>query len=56
MRLARRFRELAGFDTEEMDEIAEISRQAKIDAERLRERLAAEAAGEAAPVAGAAAG
>src|SRR5438874_5318830 len=32
VRLARRFRELAGFDTEEMDELAEISRQAKPEA------------------------
>ncbi len=44
VRLARRFRELAGFDTSEMDELAEISRQAKIDAEKLRDKLAAEAA------------
>jgi uncharacterized ferritin-like protein (DUF455 family) len=45
IRLARRFRELAGFDTEEMDELADISRQAKADAERMREKLVAEAAG-----------
>jgi uncharacterized ferritin-like protein (DUF455 family) len=29
VRLARRFRELAGFDTDEMDELAEISKQAR---------------------------
>lgn len=29
VRLARRFRELAGFDTSEMDELADISRQAR---------------------------
>jgi uncharacterized ferritin-like protein (DUF455 family) len=32
VRLARRFRELAGFDTSEMDELAEIAREAKADA------------------------
>jgi len=42
VRLARRFRELAGFDTAEMDELAEISRQAKADAEAMRARLAAQ--------------
>jgi uncharacterized ferritin-like protein (DUF455 family) len=45
IRLARRFRELAGFDTDEMNELADISRQAKQDAERMREKLVAEAAG-----------
>jgi uncharacterized ferritin-like protein (DUF455 family) len=44
VRLARRFRELAGFDTDEIDELADISREAKVDADKLRERLSAEAA------------
>jgi len=44
VRLARRFRELAGFDTDEIDELADISREAKADADKLRERLSAEAA------------
>jgi len=43
IKLARRFRELAGFDTDEMDDLAEISRQAKQDAEAQRQRLAAQA-------------
>jgi uncharacterized ferritin-like protein (DUF455 family) len=43
IKLARRFRELAGFDTDEVDELAEISREAKVDAEAMRDRLAAEA-------------
>ncbi|MGI8663050.1 MAG: DUF455 family protein [Acidimicrobiales bacterium] len=38
VRLARRFRELAGFDTEEMDEIAEVSRQAKEEVMAMREQ------------------
>jgi len=41
VRLARRFRELAGFDTDEIDEIAEISRQAKAEARALRAHLSA---------------
>jgi uncharacterized ferritin-like protein (DUF455 family) len=41
VRLARRFRELAGFDTDEMDEIAEISRQAREEAIAMRENLLA---------------
>jgi uncharacterized ferritin-like protein (DUF455 family) len=45
IRLARRFRELAGFDEEEMDQLAEISREAKNDADRMREQLVAEATG-----------
>src|SRR3954454_13737531 len=45
IRLARRFRELAGFDTDEMNDLAEISREAKADADRMREQLVAEAAG-----------
>jgi uncharacterized ferritin-like protein (DUF455 family) len=45
IRLARRFRELAGFDKDEMDQLAEISREAKDDADRMRERLVAEATG-----------
>jgi uncharacterized ferritin-like protein (DUF455 family) len=43
IQLARRFRELAGFDTEEMDDLAEISREARRDADQMREKLAAEA-------------
>jgi uncharacterized ferritin-like protein (DUF455 family) len=43
IKLARRFRELAGFDTNEVDELAEIAREAKVDAEAMRDRLAAEA-------------
>src|SRR5947208_459602 len=45
IRLARRFRELAGFDSDEMDDLAEISREAKRDAEKMREQLVAEAHG-----------
>jgi uncharacterized ferritin-like protein (DUF455 family) len=44
IKLARRFRELAGFDTDEMDDLAEISREARRDADAMREKLAAEAA------------
>ena len=44
VRLARRFRELAGFNTDEIDELADISREARVDADALRDRLAAEAA------------
>ncbi|MEY2420958.1 MAG: hypothetical protein QOI95_1025 [Acidimicrobiaceae bacterium] len=43
IRLARRFRELAGFDESEMDDLAEISREAKADADRMREKLIVEA-------------
>jgi uncharacterized ferritin-like protein (DUF455 family) len=43
IRLARRFRELAGFDEAEMDDLAEISREAKADADRMRADLVAEA-------------
>jgi uncharacterized ferritin-like protein (DUF455 family) len=43
IKLARRFRELAGFDSDEMDDLAEISRQARQDAEAQRQRLAAQA-------------
>jgi uncharacterized ferritin-like protein (DUF455 family) len=43
IRLARRFRELAGFDESEMDDLAEISREAKADADRMREQLVSEA-------------
>jgi uncharacterized ferritin-like protein (DUF455 family) len=53
VRLARRFRELAGFDTDEIDELADISREAKVDADKLRERLSAQVADEAAEVAAA---
>jgi uncharacterized ferritin-like protein (DUF455 family) len=43
IKLARRFRELAGFDSDEMDDLAQISREAKQDAEAQRQRLAAQA-------------
>src|SRR3954468_223956 len=43
IKLARRFRELAGFDSDEMDDLAEISREARRDADKMREKLAAEA-------------
>ena len=33
VRLARRFRELAGFDTSEIDELADVAREARADAE-----------------------
>ena len=36
VRLARRFRELAGFDTDEMDELADISREAKAEVDAMR--------------------
>ena len=42
VRLARRFRELAGFTGDEIDELAELSRQSKAEAEA---RLAAAASG-----------
>ena len=42
VQLARRFRELAGFDDEEMEEIAELSREARAEVEE-RGRLAREA-------------
>jgi uncharacterized ferritin-like protein (DUF455 family) len=35
VRLARRFRELAGFDTSEMDELADIAREARVEVERM---------------------
>jgi uncharacterized ferritin-like protein (DUF455 family) len=41
VRLARRFRELAGFDTSEMDDLAEIAREAREEAERLQAAAAA---------------
>src|SRR3954454_19815552 len=40
IRLARRFRELAGFDTDEMNDLAEISREAKRHVEAQRQLLA----------------
>lgn len=46
VRLARRFRELAGFDTAEIDELADVSRQAREEAEeqiRLNREAAASA-------------
>jgi uncharacterized ferritin-like protein (DUF455 family) len=42
VRLARRFRELAGFDTSEMDELADIARASREEANRLQEAAAAE--------------
>ena len=42
IQLARRFRELAGFETEEIDELADVSREARAEAEAHRDRLAAE--------------
>ncbi len=42
--LARRFRELAGFSGEEIDEIAELSHAALVEAKERRQRLRAEAA------------
>ncbi len=42
--LARRFRELAGFSGEEIDEIAELSNAALVEAKERRQRLRAEAA------------
>jgi uncharacterized ferritin-like protein (DUF455 family) len=41
VRLARRFRELAGFDAAEMDELADISRQAREEATQMQEAAAA---------------
>jgi uncharacterized ferritin-like protein (DUF455 family) len=35
VKLARRFRELAGFDTTEIDELAEVAREARADAEAM---------------------
>jgi uncharacterized ferritin-like protein (DUF455 family) len=36
VRLARRFRELAGFDTSEMDELAQIAKESREEADRLQ--------------------
>ena len=44
IQLARRFRELAGFETEEIDELADVSREARVEADAHRVKLAAEAA------------
>jgi uncharacterized ferritin-like protein (DUF455 family) len=41
IRLARRFRELAGFNDEEIEELAVVSREARDEAEERRARLAA---------------
>ena len=41
IRLARRFRELAGFDDDEIDEISEISAEARAEVEARREAAAA---------------
>jgi uncharacterized ferritin-like protein (DUF455 family) len=47
VRLARRFRELAGFDTDEMDELAEISRESRDEATQYQEQALAAAEAEA---------
>ena len=44
IKLARRFRELAGFNTEEIDEIAGLSRESRDDLARFQEKEAAKAA------------
>jgi uncharacterized ferritin-like protein (DUF455 family) len=44
IKLARRFRELAGFDTAEIDELAVVAKEARVEAEAHRDRLAAAAA------------
>jgi uncharacterized ferritin-like protein (DUF455 family) len=48
VRLARRFRELAGFDTGEIDELADVAREARVEAENMvrqnREAFADQAA------------
>ena len=44
VKLARRFRELAGFDDAEIDEIAEVAHEALREAQDRRDRLAADAA------------
>jgi uncharacterized ferritin-like protein (DUF455 family) len=43
VRLARRFRQLAGFDTGEIDELAEISREARNELEERKRQMAAAA-------------
>ena len=43
VKLARRFRELAGFDDAEIDEIAEVAHEALREAQDRRDRLAADA-------------
>ena len=48
IRLARRFRELAGFRTEEIDEIAELSLQSRRELDSYREHAAAKQAAAAA--------
>ena len=49
VRLARRFRQLAGFTDAEIDEISEVSRLARVEADDRRERAAAALAGAPAP-------
>jgi uncharacterized ferritin-like protein (DUF455 family) len=51
VKLARRFRELAGFTQEEIDEISELSHQARIEAEDRRAKVAAAARAETAAAA-----
>jgi uncharacterized ferritin-like protein (DUF455 family) len=46
IKLARRFRELAGFDDTEIDEIAEISQQARAEAQERQQAAAAAASGQ----------
>ena len=41
IRLARRYRELAGFDDDEIDEISEVSAEARAEVEARREAAAA---------------
>ncbi|MBA2279678.1 MAG: DUF455 family protein [Acidimicrobiia bacterium] len=42
VRLARRFRELAGFDTDEMDTLAEIAKEARLEVQAMQESAAAQ--------------
>jgi uncharacterized ferritin-like protein (DUF455 family) len=45
IKLARRFRELAGFDQKEIDELADVAREARVEADARRDQLAAAAHG-----------
>ncbi len=45
IKLARRFRELAGFETSEIDDLADVAREAAREADAHRAKLAAAAAG-----------
>jgi uncharacterized ferritin-like protein (DUF455 family) len=44
IKLARRFRELAGFDESEIDELADVAHEARVEAEARRTQLAVQAA------------